>query len=235
MGITFEVKESEEIKRLKDAVYQKIAECYVIVFKESWNEKWTIDSALKEIKRGLEVSKNRKPILTLMWDHDRVVGFSWIILTEINSIGTGDMPSKINEEGIDCVSIEEKRQGLVDTKYWFNLAKKEKIVIYKDLGILKDYQNKGKIHPASMLTIPAMEIALTGGYDVLFYWTSAESAAFKQGLGFGWHPIRFFPVHELIILKGGIKELVYYLQGVLDRDRQIMREMSNNRKKYYCT
>ena len=80
-----------------------------------------------------------------------------------------------------------------------------------------------------------MEIALEKGYEVLFYWTSPESAAYKQGLGFGWHPIRFFAERDLIILKGGIKKLIYYLSGILKRNRPIIKEMIVNRKKYYCT
>ena len=44
----------------------KLAECYVKVFSESWGETWTIDDAIAKIKKDLEPTKTRTPIMSIL-------------------------------------------------------------------------------------------------------------------------------------------------------------------------
>ncbi len=217
---------TEELEKLTQETIQNIATCYREVFNYFWHENWTPEEAYDEVKKGLAINNCRQPLLSIMDIKDKVVGFAWVILASREGLSTDDMPFGLADT--------EKVYGTNVVKYWCDLAGINKFLIFREIGISKDFQNWKGEHTASKLSVPLMKAALARGYEVLFYWTNPQSASFKQGLNFGWHPIHFFTGADRVIMKGSIRNLVHCLEGVLKKERQIFKEMNQNRKNYYC-
>jgi hypothetical protein len=202
------------------------ARCYQIVFNHFWQEQWTLESARDEIKRSLREINNRRPIISLLTRNGEVKGFAWIIMTDLDGLGEDDMPFDLSES--------KKKQGLEATKYWLRKAGHNRVVIFREIGILKDYFFSEKKHNASRLSLPIIKTAYEEGYRALIYWSDPDNSSFQQGIGFGWHPIHYFPEENRAILKGGLIDLTICLEGILNRDKQILKLMKENKKKYYC-
>lgn len=213
-----------DINSLSQEIIDSFAECYKEIFNQHWNENWTKKAAENVIKRELVVAKERKSNISLLFDDKKVVGFAWIVLATINSISIEDMP-------YDLTKIE-KEDGVKIIKYWLNLVNQKKIIIYRELGIYNKYQNLNNEHVASKITFPIIKKAYDKGYKALFCWTSPSNVIFKLGLGFYWQPIHYYADHDRVIMVGGVKKFIYYLQGILNKDRKIAKEMLNNRNNY---
>ena len=212
------------INSLSQEVIDGFAECYKKIFNQYWNEQWTKEIAENIIKKGLISTKERKSSISLLFDGKKVVGFAWIVLAAVDSIGIEDMP-----HGLKKI---EKEYGIKVVRYWLNLVKQKKVLIYRELGIFDKYQNLQSSHMASKIAILMIKRACDDGYKALFCWTSPSNVIFKQGLGCCWRPIHYYADYDRVIMAGAVKKFIYYLQGVLNKDRKIAKEMLNNRNNY---
>lgn len=224
MKIVNRIYGSREIALLAKEDIDGFAECYKEIFNQYWNEKWTKKTAKDIIKKGLITANEREPAISLLFDDKKVVGFAWIILAGADAISTEDMPYELTEI--------EKEEGIKIIKYWLSLVNQKKIVIYRELGIFDKYQNLDGNHMASKITIPIIEKAYSSGYKTLFCWTSPNNVIFKHGLGFCWYPIHYYVNHDRVIMAGEIKKFIYYLKGIINKDKKILKEMYKNRKDY---
>ncbi|MEA1963150.1 MAG: hypothetical protein U9M94_02820 [Patescibacteria group bacterium] len=213
-----------DINSLSQEIIDSFAECYKEIFNQYWNEKWTKKTAENIIKKGLVAAKERKSSISLLFNNKRVVGFAWIVLADAGSISVDDMPYELTET--------EKKDGIKTIKYWLNLVSQKKVVIYRELGIYSKFQNLKGEHVASMITIPLVKMAYDDGYKALFYWTNPNNVTFKLGLGCCWYPIHYYVNHDRVIMAGEVKKFIYYLQGALNKDKKILKEMLKNRKNY---
>lgn len=221
-----EVYKEKEIEDLSSDLLINLAYCYKKVFNYFWQDNWTKKTALEKVKSGLAITDKRKPILSLMFDQGRVVGFAWIILTTLEAITKEDMPFDITDK--------EKEYGVRVVKYWLKIARHNKVAIYRELGIEKNYQNWQGVHMASHLNLLIARGALEVGYNLLIYWTNPRAATFKQCIRLGWHPIHFFIDHDSVIMKGDAISLIEYSKAFLNKDRQVFKRMNRNKKKYLC-
>lgn len=210
----------------KDEV-DSLINCYADVYNESWpDETWDYETARKTVLESLAVTKSRKPILAILKKDNKVVGFSWIILTSKDSINSSDLPFNLSQEEI--------AESLRVIKLWNQLAKKDKVVILKETGIRKECRIIKRRHAGSLLHEPIFQHAAQEGFKVLFYWTSFESPAYSQGINAGWHPIIFFPQKNRVIIKGDVTTFVEQLKLINSGDREIFSTMRKNKKLYYC-
>ena len=224
MKIINQIYDCRYIDLLPQEVIDSFAECYKEIFNQYWDEKWTKETAENIIKKGLVVSKERKSIISLLFDDKRVVGFAWIVLAAIDSVNIEDMPYNLTKT--------EKEDGVKAIKYWLNLVNQRKIIIYRELGIYNKYQNLKNEHIASKITLPIIKKAYDEEYKALFCWTSPSNVIFKLGLGFFWQPIHYYADYDRVIMVGGVKKFIYYLQGILNKDRKIAKKMLKNRNNY---
>ncbi len=224
MKIINKIYDCRYIDLLPQEVIDSFAECYKEIFNQYWNEKWTKETAENIIKKGLVAAKERKSIISLLFDDKRVVGFAWIVLAAIDSVNIEDMPYNLTET--------EKEYGVKAVKYWLNSVNQRKIIIYRELGIYNKYQNLKNEHIASRITLPIIKKAYDKEYNALFYWTNPNNATFKLGLGFCWYPIHYYVNHDRVIMAGEVKKFIYYLQGILNKDKKILKKMLKNRKNY---
>ncbi len=216
-----------DLPELTVSEFEDLARCYMEIFNEDiWNENWTMEKAVKEIKEGLKIKKGRKPLVSFLFYQGRIIGFAWIILIDKKFLTLKDMPIGM--------SLQKKKQGLKTVQYWLDLANQEKLAVYKELGVLKSFRNNIRSHIASELTLPLFDTALKQDHRCLICWTSSLSSSFKRSVRFGWHPICFFQQEDRIIFKGDIRVSIKYLNGILNRDKEVFLEMKENEKTYYC-
>lgn len=205
----------------------KLAQCYKEVFNYAWQEEWTIDSALEELKRGLAISEKRLPLLSFIKQDNEIHGFALAILSSVDEICCDDMPFNLCKQ--------KKEEGVKVVKYWCQLANHDKVLIFRELGVKKEYQIWQGTHMGSILNLQIARAAKNAGYKVLIYWTDASKTnVFIQCLGLCWHPIHFFVDEQRVIMKGDVDSLIEYSQGFINKDRIIFRRMSENKKVYLC-
>ena len=177
------------------------------------------------MKRSLKAGEDRQPLLSLLFNKNELCGFAWIILTTVAHISIDDMPFNLDDQ--------EKIQGLEVTKTWFNKIDIKKIVIFREVGVLKKYQVVKGEQLAPRLTLPIIKAADSKNYESLFYWTNPNNTVYRYGIGFGWRPIYFFPNSERVILAGSVPALVYYINGLINKDRKVFVEMRKRIKKHF--
>ena len=225
MDIQIKTYVGKEVDDLSLDTLQSIACCYKEVFNQSWQDGWTNESAFHEVKHSLMVSKYRKPILVLAFLEKQVIGFSWLIMTSSKYVNNEDMPFSLADK--------QKKAGVEVIRYWLKIAKQDKLLIYRELGIKKEYLKNGH-YMSSKLMMPMAQAAVDNGYGTLFYWTNPSNVTFEHCLGLGWHPIYFYPKEDRLIMKGSASSLIEFSKGFLDRDEEIFRKMNVDIKKYFC-
>jgi hypothetical protein len=217
---------NEEVKNLSLLEFESLVECYAKVFNESFpEEKWTFTSAKKYINESFKISRERKLALTLVKNQDSVVGFSWINITDPHHILPIDLPNNLDKKEIDY-AIE------VITS-WSEMSGHERIVIFRETAILKEFRIINKRHTSSALHIPLYEYAQKEGCTILFYWTNYFGSGFKLGIQVGWHPIIFFPKKNRVIIKGGVENCLKYLAGISGKEKWVFEAMRKNTQDYF--
>jgi hypothetical protein len=175
-------------------ILDQIIHCYITVFNESWGEEWNYDAASKEIISSFSSSKHRIPLAVLLFDRSKVVGFAWAVVTEAEFLSPErDMPFHAKQS--------EKIDGVNSVKFWLNQASKSRILIFREMGVLKSYRGGN----AMTLFFPIIQRANVLGCDYVNYWTSVKSPTLKMGLSFGFWPIKIFSGNGLILLMGNMK------------------------------
>ncbi|MCK5211191.1 hypothetical protein KAJ89_00665 [Candidatus Parcubacteria bacterium] len=222
--IRYELFYNEGIKKIKQNILLNLAHCYKTIFNNTWKEDWTQKSALVEIKKALTATQERKPILSLMFADEKVVGFAWNIFSAIEGLTVDDMPYDISKK--------EKEKGLRKVRQYLKSVSQQKVLIYRDLGIYPKYQNWGREHIPSKMTVPMTDIALRNEYKILFIWTSLTNPIFQHGMRFGWKLVCYYKKNDLIIMSGKVKKFQEYLLGILDKNKKLMNEMFDNRNKF---
>jgi hypothetical protein len=202
---------------------EKIAECYVEVFNESWLEAWTIKDAITEIDKSF--NPNRDNIATLLWKGSDIIGFCWATTTEVSELNPDvDMPYTLNED--------LKKHGISVAKYWVSdVAKKTKVLFLREIGLIKQFRN----NLAPWICLPIFEYGLNHNVDVSLYWTNIHSGAFKWGLGVGWTPIHFFLNDDLVLMQGNLFSAVSTAQLLTkSKDRTAYRNLNSKINHYLC-
>lgn len=176
------VIKDKEVEALDTEFLRKIALCYQEVFNESWGEEWTEASALREILKSFKAEEGREFIGTVLLRGEKVVGFSWGVVADVNAISPNrDMPFES--------PLNEKEDSLRTLAHWLEVSGGgQKVLIFREIGALKSV--RGRL--AGALAFHLLDSAIQGGAQSLFLWTSPKSAAFKLSLGLFWRPIYFF-------------------------------------------
>lgn len=213
-----------QVHSIDEEVLVSLAECYRDVFNESWGENWTVNSALNEIKSCLSPDPDRTPILSLLFKHERVIGFCWGFVVDSVCLAGESSPFS---------SSTLKRHESIDiAKYWLEtVGKQNKFVTMRELGVLKEYR-KDK---APFLSLPLFEKAKDCDCSVIFVRTKLTSNAFKWGLGIGLVPLQFFMVDGLLLMQGSLKYAVSVLSGLLEGNKRKSQQMIlSNINRYFC-
>lgn len=217
----------DEVSKLTNSEIHDIATCYSEIFSEDfWGEKWSVESAMTEVGNGLKTDEKRRPQLSLLLDENSIVGFAWVVLTDKDSLNLEDMPINLSQS--------KKHQALTTVQYWLDLACRDKVIIFKEIGILKTYRYRVDAHSASEMTLPLFNEAVSKGHHCVICWTSPGSSSFKRSIRFGWHPICIFHQENRVIFKGDIRKSIRYIKGIMNRDKNAFTEMKENEKAYFC-
>ncbi|MCP4130868.1 MAG: hypothetical protein GY754_07785 [bacterium] len=225
-GCFLETYYGEELSLLNNDTLIALADCYAEVFNQSWNEKWTRETALNEIMEAFINQEDRIPLVTIIQKEGKIIGFAWGILTGISCLeAEKDMPYGLSKE--------KKEEGLTVAKYWLkNVLEFEKIFLYREFGIIQQY--RGKL--ASFLTVNLLELAYEKNIKTLLYWTDLKSRIFYLGLGAGGYPIHFFLENDLILMGGNIKYSLDTARLVSDSNAsdESYKIVAENINKYLC-
>ncbi len=213
-----------QVAMMDDAVLVDLANCYRDVFNESWGENWTTQSALREIKSCLQPDPDRMPVVSLLFRHNRVIGFCWAFIIDSNSLTQGNAPFS---------SSQLKRHESVEVaKYWLNeVGKKKSFITIRELGVIKEYRQD----KAPFLCLPIFNKAQDMECNVVFFRTKITSKAFKWSLGVGFVPLQFFMVDGLLLMQGSIKYAINLLNGLLGGSKRKSQHMIlSNISRYLC-
>lgn len=196
----------DEIDQLTEAEMMEIATCYSTVFRESWNEPWTPETALKEIKRQLNRKNNENIYMNVLYKGETVIGFAWAeILDTINLTIENSTPREVCKR--------EKELGYNHLKYWLkNITKKNKIVFGREIGILKEFRRT--LYP--ILMIDLFKKSYDVGCSVIIGWAAYHTNAFKWNLGVRMTPIYFSLDYDRILMAGPVEQAILALSKTFD-------------------
>lgn len=214
-----------QLERIPRSTLLSLAQCYADVFNESWGEDWTLESALREIMNCIHCDPVYLPIMTILYREERVVGFSWAYLLDVDALTPGTSPFS---------NSRVKRQESVDVaRYWMDsVSGKSRLVSIRELGVLKEYRQD----KTPYLTLPIFEKVSASACNVAFFRTKLSSAAFRWSLGVGFVPLQLFMVDELLLMRGNVRYAMSLLYGSIDPGikRRTQAEIIGNIKRYMC-
>lgn len=213
-----------QVALMDEELLLQIAECYMQVFNESWNESWTVMSALSEVKAALQYDESRVPIVSLLFKEEAVIGFAWGYVMDMDNLNVATAPfSSFSLKRHECVDI---------TRYWLSeVGGKTRFMTIRELGILKEYRQE----KSPYIGLPMLQKAQDMGCKVVFFRTKTTSRAFKWSLGVGFIPLQFFMENGLLLMQGSIKYAVDILSGLVEgQKRKSQHMMMSNINRYFC-
>jgi hypothetical protein len=212
-----------QLERIPRSTLLSLAQCYADVFNESWGEDWTLDSALREINNCINCDPAYLPIMTILFREERVIGFSWAYLLDVDALTPGSSPFS---------NSKVKRHESVEVaRYWMDsVSGKSRLVSIRELGVLKEYRQDKTPY------LPIFEKVQANDCNVAFFRTKLSSAAFKWSLGVGFVPLQLFMVNELLLMRGNVRYAMSLLYGSIDSaiKRKTQAEIIGNIKRYMC-
>lgn len=214
-----------QLERIPRSTLLSLAQCYADVFNESWGEDWTLDSALREINNCINCDSAYLPIMTILFKEERVIGFSWAYLLDVDALTPGSAPFS---------NSKVKRHESVEVaRYWMDsVSSKSRLVSIRELGVIKEYRQD----KTPYLTLPIFEKVSAQECNVAFFRTKLSSKAFKWSLGVGFVPLQLFMVDELLLMRGNVRYAMELLYGSIDSaiKRRTQVEIIGNIKRYMC-
>ena len=215
----------EQLANVPRSTLLSAARCYAEVFNESWGENWTQESALAEINSFINCDPRYMPVMSLLFQDERVIGFSWGFIMDAASLTAESAP-------FSCSALK-RHESIEIARYWMDaVSKHHKLLSIRELGVIKEFrQEKGPY-----LTMPIFEKAKSVDCNVAFFRTKISSKAFKWSLGVGFVPLQLFMVDGLLLMKGSIKYALNLLHRSLDDSerRKSQAEIIGNIKRYLC-
>jgi hypothetical protein len=214
-----------DLARIPQATLNSLAQCYADVFNESWGEAWTLESALAEINSFIDCDQRYTPVMSVLFHDERVVGFSWGFIMNIESLTDDSAPFS--------ASALKRHESVEVARYWMGaVSKHSKLLSIRELGVIKEFRQD----KTPYLTIPLFEAAKSADCNVAFFRTKITSKAFKWSLGAGFVPLQLFMVDGLLLMKGSVKYAMQLLYGsISDSDkRKSQVEIIGNIKRYLC-
>lgn len=214
-----------QLERIPRSTLLSLAQCYADVFNESWGEDWTLESALREINNCIRCDSHYLPIMTILFKEERVIGFSWAYMLDIDALTPGSSPFS---------NSKVKRHESVEVaRYWMDcVSSKTRLVSIRELGVIKEYRQD----KTPYLTLPIFEKVSAQDCNVAFFRTKLSSKAFKWSLGVGFVPLQLFMVDELLLMRGNVRYAMELLYGSIDSTvkRKTQVEIIGNIKRYMC-
>lgn len=223
-GLKVKTYIGEEIDLFSQSFLIKIAKCYRDIYNESWKESWNIKSALNEIKIAFKHFESRLPVVSIVFDKEKVVGFAWgKICRKTNIILEYDMPFPL--------LYNEKKEGYDRIIYWLEKVNKTDLIFnYKEFGILKQYRDR----LAAYLTYDVLKVVLDYECNKIFLWTNINSNAFNYSLGLSWYPIHYFIKNDLVLFAGDIRYSIKIVENICEKNAnsESYNELFQNLGKY---
>jgi len=165
------------------------------------------------------------PIMTILFKEERVIGFSWAYMLDIDALTPGSSPFS---------NSKVKRHESVEVaRYWMDcVSSKTRLVSIRELGVIKEYRQD----KTPYLTLPIFEKVSAQDCNVAFFRTKLSSKAFKWSLGVGFVPLQLFMVDELLLMRGNVRYAMELLYGSIDSTvkRKTQVEIIGNIKRYMC-
>lgn len=88
-----EILEGHAIERAWSRVGRPFVEAYVSIFNDDWGESWTRRTANARVRTSLRCAPGRHPVLSLLWDGDRVAAFACgSVITARDAVDERDLP-----------------------------------------------------------------------------------------------------------------------------------------------
>jgi len=216
---------AEQVHRIPQSILASLARCYAEVFNESWGENWTEQSAMHEVNKCIAGQDGYTPVITMLFNEEKVVGFCWAFIMETDSLTEGSAP-------FSSSSIK-RHESVSVAKYWLDsVGRKNLLVSIRELGVIKEHRQD----KTPYLTIPIFEKAKAMECNVAFFRTKTTSKAFKWSLGVGFVPLQLFMVDDLLLMKGNVKYAMSLLYGSIDdtNKRHSQHEIIGNIRRYLC-
>jgi len=222
--------DATELSQLIDIELTAIAVCYRDVFNTSgeWEETWTTESALKEVQKAFAREESRDPVVTIIWDGDKAIGFGWGLLTDVDHlVAERDMPF--------ALPVELKQEGLAKAKLWLSeVAGASRVFLYRDFGVLKASRDR----LAGPLTQEILNRVKVEGVKPLLYWTSTKSQVYNIGIGMKWVPFHYFPPQPdgkvLTLMIGNVFWTADFVNKFINDMDTGYREIANRIAVYRC-
>lgn len=215
----------DQLEDIPEDTLASLAQCYAQVFNESWGEDWTQESALAEIRKCIHCDGDYTPLMSILFNKDKVVGFSWGFVMDAGSLSDESAP--FSSSGL------KRHESVQVARYWVTeVAKIKKLISIRELGVLKEYRQD----KTPFLCLPIFERAKAMGCNVAFLRTKVTSKAFKWSLGIGFIPIQLFMIDGLLLMHGSVKYATDIFNGLIDSvsKRQSQQKVVTNIKKYLC-
>jgi hypothetical protein len=215
----------EQLERIPRSTLLSAAQCYAEVFNESWGEDWTQESALAEIRGFINCDPQYTPVMSLLFNEERVVGFSWGFIMDAESLTDDSAPFS--------ASALKRHESVEVARYWLDaVSKQSKLISIRELGVIKEFRQD----KTPYLTIPIFEKAKEVECNVAFFRTKISSKAFKWSLGVGFVPLQLFMVDGLLLMKGSVKYAMNLLYGSINdtEKRKSQVEIIGNIRRYLC-
>lgn len=213
------------LKRIPRSTLLSLAKCYSDVFNESWGEDWTVESALEEIMHCVHCNPAYLPVMTILFNEDRVIGFSWAYLLDSDALTNDSAPFS--------ASAVKRHESVAVARYWMErVGNKSKLVSIRELGVIKEYRQD----KTPYLMVPIFDKASSLDCNVAFLRTKVTSTAFKWCLGVGLLPLQYFMVDDLLLMRGSVKYALAMFSGSIDATirRKTQVEIIGNIKRYLC-
>jgi hypothetical protein len=215
----------QQLENIPRSTLMSAARCYAEVFNESWGEDWTLESALAEINNFINCDSRYTPVMSLLFNDDRVVGFSWGFVMDSESLTMDSAPFSN--------SPLKRHESIEVVRYWVDkVSKQNRLLSIRELGVLKEFRQD----KTPFLMLPIFQKAKDLDCNVAFLRTKITSKAFKWSLGIGFVPLQLFMVDGLLLMKGSIKYATEIFAGSIDeaRKRKTQVELIGNIKRYLC-
>lgn len=214
-----------QLENIPRSTLLSAAQCYAEVFNESWGEDWTVESALAEINGFINCDPRYTPVMSLLFNEDRVIGFSWGFIMDTDALTSDSAPfSNSPLKRHECIEV---------ARYWVDkVSKQQRLISIRELGVLKEFRQD----KTPFLMLPIFQKAKDMECNVAFLRTKITSKAFKWSLGIGFVPLQLLMVDGLLLMKGSVKYAFEIFAGSIDetRKRKTQVELIGNIRRYLC-
>ena len=214
--------------KLSEEYQIQLASCFCSVFNETWNEKWTIPSAKKNLRK-ITSCLDGKPIIGLLLFDRKVTGFIICKLKNVFDINVKDFPY--------ALPMPQKKKSVLRSKYVYEtILNAKSLLVIQEIGIAP-HEKKSLISKllSPYLCYPAIKYSHANEASAMLFWTNTSSQAFNWGLSIKWVPFHFYLTSDLVLMQGSTRTFLNSAHKLFPETIRVhAKELQNNKHNYLC-